>query len=67
MKMIKSRRMRRVGNVVHMWDIRTAYKILVENPEDKSPHGRPRYRWEDIIKMDLRETVFKGMDWIHLA
>jgi hypothetical protein len=36
-------------------------------PEGKKPLGRPRCRWEDNIKMNLRETVSDGMDWIHLA
>jgi hypothetical protein len=34
---------------------RNVYRILVRKPEGKSPLGRPRYRWEDNIKMDLRE------------
>jgi hypothetical protein len=33
----------------------------------KEPLGRPRHRWEDDIKMDLRETGFGNMDWINLA
>jgi hypothetical protein len=40
---------------------------LVENPEGKRPLGRPRYRWEDNIKMDLGEICWEGMDWMHLA
>jgi hypothetical protein len=43
------------------------YRILVENPEGKKPLGRPRRRWEDAIRMDLREIGWVGMDWIHLA
>jgi hypothetical protein len=35
--------------------------------EGKRPLGRPRRRWEDNIKMDLRETGWRGMDWIDLA
>jgi hypothetical protein len=35
--------------------------------EGKRPLGRPRHRWEDNIKMDLRETGLEGVDWIHLA
>jgi len=38
---------------------------LVGKPEGKTPHGRPRHRWEDNIDMDLRQTGFEGMDWIH--
>jgi hypothetical protein len=44
-----------------------AYRILVENPEGKRPLGRPRRRWVDNIKMDLREIGWAGMDWIDLA
>jgi len=36
-------------------------------PEGKSPLGRPRYRWEDNIKMDLQEVGCGGMDWIELT
>jgi len=38
----------------------------VGKPEGKRPFGRPRYRWEDNIKMDLRE-VGRGGDWVELA
>jgi hypothetical protein len=39
----------------------------VGNPEGKRPLGGSRSRWEDDIKMDLRETGRGGMDWIYLA
>jgi hypothetical protein len=39
----------------------------VRKPEGKRSLGRPRRRWEDNIKMDLREIVWDGMDWIDLA
>jgi hypothetical protein len=39
---------------------------LVETPEGRRPLGRPRRRWEDNIKMDLREVGW-GMDWFDLA
>ena len=41
-------------------------RVLVEKPEKRRPLGRARSRWEDNIKMDLRE-VGSGMDWIDLA
>jgi hypothetical protein len=41
--------------------------ILVGKPEGKKPLGRPRRRWVDNIKMDLREVGWDGMDWIDLA
>jgi hypothetical protein len=43
------------------------YRILVETPERKKPLGRPRLRWEDNIRMDLREIGWSGVDWIDLA
>jgi len=39
----------------------------VGKPEGKKPLGRPRRRWEDNNKMDLKEVGFGGMDWIELA
>jgi hypothetical protein len=52
----------------HEWGKRrNAYRILVGKPEGKRPLGRPRRRWVDNIKMDLREVGWDGRDWIHLA
>ena len=39
----------------------------MRRPEGKKPHGRPRSRWEDNIKMDLQEVGYGSMDWIELA
>jgi hypothetical protein len=50
-----------------MGEIRYAYKVLVEKPEGKRPLGRPMRRWEDNIRMDLREIRWEDVDWIHLA
>jgi hypothetical protein len=44
-----------------------AYSILVEKPELNKPLGRPRRRWEDNNKTDLRQIGWGDMDWIHLA
>ncbi|KAJ4432277.1 hypothetical protein ANN_20895 [Periplaneta americana] len=52
---IKSRRLRWTGHVARMSESRNAYRVLVGRPEGKRPLGRPRHRWEDNIKMDLRE------------
>jgi hypothetical protein len=46
---------------------RNAYRILVGEPEGSRPLGGPRRRWEDNIKMDLREIEWGGTDWIHLV
>jgi hypothetical protein len=43
------------------------YRVLVGRPKGKRPPGRPRYRWEDNIKMDLREVGIDGVNWIRLA
>jgi hypothetical protein len=53
--MTKSRRMRWAGHVARMGEKRNACRIFVGNREGKRPLGRPRRRWVDSIKMDLRE------------
>jgi hypothetical protein len=45
-----------------MWENRNAYRILVGETEVKRPLGRPRRRWVDNIKMDLREIGWDGVD-----
>jgi hypothetical protein len=50
-----------------MGEKRNPYRILVGNPEGKRPLGRPRRRWVDNIKMDLREIRWDGGNWIVLA
>jgi hypothetical protein len=50
-----------------MGERRNAYRILVGNPEGRRPLGRPRRRWVDNIKMDLREVGWDGRNWIDLA
>jgi hypothetical protein len=45
----------------------SAYRILVGKPEGERLLGTPRRRWEDNIKMDLREIGWGGKDWIDLA
>jgi hypothetical protein len=46
---------------------RGVYRVLVGRPEGKRPLGRPRRRWEDNIKMGLREIGIEGANWIQLA
>jgi hypothetical protein len=50
-----------------MGEERKLYKVLVGKPEEKRPLGRPRHRWEDGIRMYLREIGLGGVDWIQLA
>jgi hypothetical protein len=51
-----------------MAEERKVYKVLVGKPEGKRPLGIPRRRWEDGIRMDLREiSLGGGVDWIRLA
>ncbi|KAJ4443786.1 hypothetical protein ANN_05564 [Periplaneta americana] len=64
---IKSRRFRWAGLVARMGESRNAYRVLVGRPEGKRPLWRPRCRWEDNIKMNLREVGYDGRDWINLA
>jgi hypothetical protein len=63
----KSRRMRWAGHVACMGEERKVHKVLVGKPEGKKPFGRPRRRWEEGIRMDLRETDWGGVDCIRLA
>ena len=55
------------GHVTRMGGEERLYRVLVEKPEGKKPLGRPRRRWEDNIKRDLREVGCGGMDCIELA
>jgi hypothetical protein len=50
-----------------MGETRNVYRILAGNPEGKRPLGRPRRRWVDDIKIDLRKVGWDAMDWIDLA
>jgi hypothetical protein len=56
-----------VASKQDMGERRGAYRALVGKPEGRRPLERPRRRWEDNIKMDLREVGWAGMDWINLA
>jgi hypothetical protein len=63
-RQVKSRRMRWVGHMALMGEERKVYKVLGRKPEGKRPLGRPRHRWEDGIRMDLREIGLGDVDWI---
>jgi hypothetical protein len=66
-RQIKSRRIRWAGRVARMGEKRKVYTVLVRKPEGKRPLGRPRRRWEDRIRMDLRETGWGSVEWFQLA
>jgi hypothetical protein len=66
-RVIKSRWTRWVGHVACMGEGKGVYRGLVGRPEGKRPLGRPRRRWEDNIKMNLREIGIDGANWIRLA
>jgi hypothetical protein len=59
--------MRWAGHVARLGEKRNAYRILVGKPEGKRPLGKPKRKWVDNIKTDLREIGLDGMDWIVLA
>jgi hypothetical protein len=69
-RQIKSRRMRWAGHVARMGEGRNVYRVLVGKPEGKKPFGRPKRRWVDGIKMDLREIgwgVWSGFTWLRIG
>jgi hypothetical protein len=63
----KSRRMRWAGHVARIGEGRGVYRVLVGKPEGRRPLGRHRCRWEDNIRMDLREVGCGCVDWMELA
>jgi hypothetical protein len=65
-RQIKSR-MRWAGHVARMGEERKVYKVLVGKPEGNRPLERPRRRWEDGIRMDLREIGWGSVEWMQLA
>jgi hypothetical protein len=66
-RVFKSKRMRWVGHEAHMGEGRGVYRVLVGRSEGRRPLRRPRCRWEDNIKMDLREIGIDEVNWIWLA
>jgi len=68
-RVLKSRRMRWEGHVARMAEGRGVHRVLVGEPEGKRPFGRPGLRWEDNIKMDLREVggVETGWSWLRIG
>jgi hypothetical protein len=69
-RQIKSRRIRLAGHVARMGEGRNVYRVLVGKPEGNRPLARPRRRWEDGIKMDLRKIgcgVWSGFTWLRIG
>ena len=64
---LKSRRLRWAGHVARVVHSKIACRVLVSKPEGKTPLMKPRRRWEDNIKMDLREVGCDPSDWIDVA
>jgi len=69
LQVLKSRRMRWAGHAARMGEGRGVYRVLVGKPGGKRPLGRPRCRWVDNIKMDLREmgVVETGGSWLMIG
>ena len=67
LRVVKSRPMSWAGHVAHMGEDRGVHRVLVGKPEGRRPLGRPRRRWEDNIKMDLKEDGGACGDWMELA
>ena len=56
-RVIKSRKLRWASHVARVEEGRSAFKILTGKPSGKRPFGRPRSKWENNIRMDLKEIV----------
>jgi hypothetical protein len=63
----KPRKIRWAEYVAYIGEKRDAYKIWGVKCEGKRPLGRPRHRWEDCIKINLKETGWEGMGCIYMA
>jgi hypothetical protein len=62
-RQIESRRLTWAGHVARIRDERKVYKVLMGKPEGKRPLGRPRRKWEDVIRLDLMEIGWRcGLD-----
>jgi hypothetical protein len=62
--------MRWAGHVAFMGEDRKVYKVLIGKPEGKRPLGRPKCRWEDEIRIDLKENgwrVWSGYSWLMIG
>jgi hypothetical protein len=66
-RMIYWRKMKWAGHEARMREMRSAFKILVGKSEENRLLRKTNFRWEDNIKMDIKETWWDGVNWIHLA
>ena len=66
-RVIKSRRLRWAGHLARMEEGRSAFKILTGTPARKRSLGRPRRRWEDNIRMNLKEIDINTRNWVDSA
>ena len=66
-RVIKSTRLRWAGHVARMEEDRSAFKTLTGKPTGKRPLGRPRCRWEDNIRINLKEMVINTRNWVDSA
>jgi hypothetical protein len=64
-RVIRLRRMRWVGHVAHTGEMRSAHTILIGQSEWKRRLGKPRLRWEDNIRMDLKEIGWECVEWMY--
>ena len=66
-RVIKSIRLRWAGHIARMEEGRSAFKILTGKPTGKRPLGRRTRKWEDIIRMDLKEIGINTRNWVDSA
>jgi hypothetical protein len=66
-RVIKSRRLRWADHVARMEEGKSDFKMLIGTPAGKSPLGKPRRRWEEDIKMDLKEIGMNTRNWVDSA
>jgi len=64
-RVIKSRRIKWIGHVSWMEEMRNVYNSLVGKTEKERPLGRNSCRWYNNIGMDIKEIWWEGVDWIH--
>ena len=66
-RVIKSRRLKWAEQVARMEEGRSTFNFLTGTPAGKIPLGRPRRRWEDNIRMDLKEIGINTRNWVNSA